>query len=277
MPESTGGHVADPSLVGLINEIVAGDPSIEQVLDRVVRLATRIINRVDGASITLFRSDMRPYSKAASHDWVRAVDDRQYELLQGPCLEVAATSAPTSGSADLLDSDSWPVFGPAAAELGVRALLAAGLSPHPDPANPGPNPPGALNLYSRSPFAFGAPERDQALLLAAIAGQSLQLVAARSDAHRLREALSSRDVIGQAKGILMERHGIGEADAFAILRRASNDLNVKLRDVAVKVADQPKGAGAARPQPTGDAGRRQPKGDGAARPRPEGDEVAPGA
>ncbi|MDO5501296.1 MAG: ANTAR domain-containing protein [Propionibacteriaceae bacterium] len=236
MPESAGGPM--PSLTGLINEIAVGDPTIEQVLERVVDLATRIIDRVDGASITLFRPDMKPFTRVASDDWVREVDRRQYETQQGPCLEVAATSAPTSGSAELANSDAWPVFGPSCAELGVHAVLAAGLSPHPDHANPGVHPPGALNLYSRSPFAFSASQREEALLLAALAGHSLQLVEARSDAERLREALSSRDVIGQAKGILMERHGIGEGEAFAILRRASNDLNVKLRDVAATIAER---------------------------------------
>ena len=225
----------ETSLAGVLNELVLGDPTIEQVLDRVLDLATRVIPHVDGASITLFRPDMKPYTLRASDDWVREVDALQYELLQGPCIEVAATSAPTSGSADLATSEQWPVFGPAAAKLGIRSLLAAGLSAHPDPSVP-TSPPGALNLYARNPAAFTADEREEALLLAAIAGIGVQLVAARSDVERLREALSSRDVIGQAKGILMERHGVDGDAAFAILRRASNDLNVKLRDVAAELA-----------------------------------------
>lgn len=224
----------EASLAGVLNELVLGEPTVEEVLERVLDLATRLIPKVDGASITLFRSDMKPYTLRASADWVREVDQLQYETLQGPCIEVAATSAPTSGSADLAESTEWPVFGPAAAELGVHALLAAGLSAHPDPAIP-TSPPGALNLYSYSPFAFTSEEREEVLLLAAIAGIGVQLVTARADALRLREALSSRDVIGQAKGILMERHGIDETAAFAILRRASNDLNVKLRDVAAQL------------------------------------------
>ncbi|WP_425307800.1 GAF and ANTAR domain-containing protein [Ammonicoccus fulvus] len=225
----------ETSLAGVLNELVLGDPTIEQVLDRVLDLAMRLIPHVDGASITLFRADMKPYTLRASDEWVRTVDKLQYELLQGPCIEVAATSAPTSGSADLASSTDWPVFGPAASEAGVRSLLAAGLSAHPDPNVP-TSPPGALNLYSRHSAAFTAEEREEALLLAAIAGIGVQLVAARNDVERLREALSSRDVIGQAKGILMERHGVDDAAAFTILRRASNDLNVKLRDVAAELA-----------------------------------------
>jgi hypothetical protein len=223
----------------LIGEIIAGDPSIEEVLERVVALATRIIDSADGASLTLFRPNLQPYSMVASHDWVRAVDERQYAAMQGPCIEVAATSAPSSGSGDLAESTSWPVFGPAAADLGVRSILAVGLSPRPDHLNPASGLPGALNLYSRSVPDFQPAEQEEALVLAAIAGLSVQLTEARLDAKRLKEALSTRDVIGQAKGILMERHGIDEDAAFATLRRASNDLNIKLRDVAAQVAERP--------------------------------------
>lgn len=232
--EVAGGATLEPSIAGLVHEIIADDPSTTQVLHRVVDLATTLIDGADGASITLFQANLQPYTMVASDGWVREVDHRQYQVRQGPCIEVAATSAPISGSAELAHSTAWPVFGPAAAELGVRAVLAAGLSARPDPAVP-TSPLGALNIYSRNAFAFTTKEREEALLLAAIAGLGVQFVDARTDARRLRDALSSRDVIGQAKGILMERHGIGEAAAFTILRRASNDLNVKLRDVAAKI------------------------------------------
>lgn len=238
MVDSVRDHTLEPLLAGLIREVMVGDPTIEQALKRVVDLATRVIQGVDGASITLYKRDLTPFSKALSHDWVLELDAVQYQSQQGPCMEVAVTSAPTAGSADLAGSLSWPVFGPAAARLRVRAVLAVGLAPHPDLTDPAQGPPGALNLYSRRPFAFGLAARDEALLLAAIAGQSIQLVAARADLNRLRDALSSRDVIGQAKGILMERHGIGEEEAFSILRGASNGLNIKLRDVAKHVTQR---------------------------------------
>lgn len=232
--ESSGGTLG-PSLAELIDELLTGQPEVEEVLRRVLELAVRVIGKADGASITLFKPDLEPYTMVATDDWVAAVDQRQYETQQGPCIEVAATSAPTSGSADLAASTSWPVFGPAAADVGVRSLLAAGLSPHPDPTEP-QSPPGALNLYSRTAFAFSGEDREEALLLAAIAAIGVQLAAVRSTNTRLHDALSTRDVIGQAKGILMERHGISEEQAFNVLRRASNDLNIKLRDVAAEIA-----------------------------------------
>ena len=225
----------DTSVGTVLDEFTAGQPSLDEVLSRVVDYAVRLLDRVEGASITIFGEDMKPFTMIASDDWVRAVDAVQYSTQQGPCIEVAATSAPTSGSADLAVSDHWPVFGPRAAQLGGGAILAAGLSAHPDPTKVD-SPPGALNLYSRQAFAFEARDRDQAVLIAAIAGVAIRLTQARITADRLREALSSRDVIGQAKGILMERHGVTEDRAFAMLRQASNQLNVKLRVVAAGLA-----------------------------------------
>lgn len=229
----TEGSVAEPSIAGII-ELVAAEPTAQDVLKRVLPLAIQLIEGADGASITIFRADLRPRTAVASDDWVREVDAHQYRAEEGPCLEVAATSAFTAGSAKLIDSKSWPVFGPAAAALGVHAALAVGLS-----ADPGTStldvPSGALNLYSRSPLAFTAKERDEALLLATIAGVGVRLAGARANVARLREALSSRDVIGQAKGMLMQRHGIDEHEAFTLLRRTSNDLNIKLRECAARV------------------------------------------
>ncbi|PFG65556.1 GAF and ANTAR domain-containing protein [Enemella evansiae] len=235
MLDSEVGLAIDTSVGSLIDELTAGQPSLDEVLNRVVDYAVRLLDRVEGASITIFGEDMKPFTMVASDDWVHAVDRVQYSTQQGPCIEVAATSAPTSGSADLAVSDHWPVFGPRAAQLGVGAILAAGLSAHPDPAK-ADSPPGALNLYSRESFAFEARDRDQAVLIAAIAGMAVRLTQARITAERLREALSSRDVIGQAKGILMERHGLTEERAFAMLRSTSNQLNVKLRVVAAGLA-----------------------------------------
>ncbi|NNG19769.1 ANTAR domain-containing protein [Naumannella sp. ID2617S] len=227
----------DIPVSALLSELMAGEPTTVEVLSRVVRFTVRLLERVDGASITIFGDDMKPYTMVASDAWVERADELQYKTQQGPCIEVAATSAPTSGAGDLAQNGHWPVFGPQVADLGIGALLAAGLCGHPDPARPD-SPPGALNLYSFTPYAFTDGDRDQAVLIAGIAGMGVRLAEARATADRLREAITSRDVIGQAKGILMERHGVDEQQAFAILRRASNHLNVKLRDIAEELATE---------------------------------------
>ncbi|GAB3625010.1 GAF and ANTAR domain-containing protein [Mariniluteicoccus endophyticus] len=222
------------TLAEIVDQLSAGRPEPSDVLQRVLDLSLRGIDGADGASVTIYGAEGKPFTTAVSHDWVLEVDRMQYETLQGPCLEVASTSAPVAGSADLAESEHWPVFGPQAAAVGVQAVLAAGLSSRPDPGAAG-QPPGALNLYSRSRARFDEADRERAVLLAAIAGVTIALAEARGKNRRLNEALTSRDVIGQAKGILMERHGISADDAFSTLRRTSNQLNIKLRDVAERV------------------------------------------
>ncbi|HSK62169.1 MAG TPA: ANTAR domain-containing protein, partial [Actinomycetospora sp.] len=96
---------------------------------------------------------------------------------------------------------------------------------------------GALNFWSRSPDGLDAGDRDLALVLAAHAATAIAAVQSRTAAElretQLLEALESRDVIGQAKGVLMERRGLSADEAFDVLRRTSQDLNVKLREVAL--------------------------------------------
>ncbi len=105
MLDSEVGLAIDTSVGSLIDELTAGQPSLDEVLNRVVDYAVRLLDRVEGASITIFGEDMKPFTMVASDDWVHAVDRVQYSTQQGPCIEVAATSAPTSGSADLAVSD----------------------------------------------------------------------------------------------------------------------------------------------------------------------------
>jgi GAF domain-containing protein len=100
---------------------------------------------------------------------------------------------------------------------------------------------GSLNLYATGADAFDDEAREIGLILAAHASLAAQAVHQRdaleqlsSDLHR---ALSSRDAIGQAKGILMERLEITPEDAFDTLRRASQRLNLKLREIAERLAE----------------------------------------
>ncbi|GAB3705887.1 GAF and ANTAR domain-containing protein [Mariniluteicoccus flavus] len=242
-------ETVENSLTDVIARLTQGDPEPEVVIQRVLDLAVDTIAPVDGASITILDTEGKPFTTSTSAQWVVDVDKIQYAVLQGPCLEVASTSAPVSGSADVATTEAWPVFGPKAREAGVRAIMAAGLSSHPDPDDSA-QPPGALNLYARGEEPFSPDDRDRAVLLASMAGLAITLAEQRANTKRLREALSSRDVIGQAKGILMERHGITPDEAFSTLRRASNQLNVKLRDIAVRVTVPEKPRVAPRDQKT---------------------------
>jgi hypothetical protein len=141
-------------------------------------------------------------------------------------------------SDDLATVRFWPRFGPAAAGLGVHTALAVALLPDVRP----PRYSGALNIYAYRPAGLAADAHEAALLLATHASLALAdteaTMRAELTATNLRRAIANRDVIGQAKGILMQRHGISADEAFDQLRRISQSLNVKLAHLAEVVATQ---------------------------------------
>jgi ANTAR domain len=162
----------------------------------------------------------------------------QYRLGEGPCVD--ATRTPGLGltfSGDLAQGVQFPNFGPAAAELGAHCVLAVGLFPDGEKDRFG-----ALNIYAFQAGGLDEFDRDIALILAAHASTALAGTVAATSAElevaQLRQALQSRDVIGQAKGILMERRGISADEAFDVLRRASQSLNIKLTTVAQTLVDR---------------------------------------
>ena len=133
---------------------------------------------------------------------------------------------------DLADDPRWVAFGPEAARAGVRSALALRLS---DDASRG----AALILYARYPQAFGALDRAKGVILAAMAGLALSAAEAHEDEDRdtIQAALATREMIGRAEGILMEREHITADQAYDILRRASQHLNARIRDVAQVLVD----------------------------------------
>lgn len=154
------------------------------------------------------------------------LDELQSATDEGPCLD-AIREGGTRYAVDLEEDPRWPSFGAAAAELGIRSAVAFRLSDHPV---------SALNLYARYPAAFGATDRAKGLIFATLAGLALDAAEERADdvlrVANLHEALRTRELIGQAQGILIERERITGEQAFDVLRRASQHLNIKIRDVA---------------------------------------------
>lgn len=147
---------------------------------------------------------------------------------EGPCLD-ACREGGTFYAQDLLDDDRWPTFAAAAVDAGVRSVLAFSLSP---------DLPSALNLYAALPAAFGSLDRAQGQLFATLARLALETAEERASGKRnLLEGLRTRDVIGQAQGILMERDRITAEQAFGVLRRASQHMNVRLLEVAQNLVE----------------------------------------
>lgn len=212
--------------------------TVSDVLDRVVMAARAVVRGADMVSVTVRAPDGRFHTPVETDELATQLDGLQYDLDQGPCVEATRTPGPgLVGSSDLADGTEFPEWGPRAAEAGVRSVYAVGMFP-----DGGAPRLGALNFYSFSVAGLDDIDRDTAMVLAAHASTALAATQAHSvhevKAAQLQEALRSRDVIGQAKGILMERRGITEDEAFDVLRVASQSLNVKLAVVAETLASR---------------------------------------
>jgi hypothetical protein len=213
--------------------------SVADVLQRILNTALDLVPGADMASITL-RSPNGTYHTPILTDPIADELDRvQYATGEGPCVESARNPGPASAlCGDLANASEWPTFGPAAARLGMHSVLAVALLPDARP----PQLTGALNLYSGQRNGLTAADRDVAFLLATHGSLALATTQARTAAElhvaQLRRAIDSRDIIGQAKGILMNRRGISSEEAFDLLRQISQDMNVKLADLARTLADR---------------------------------------
>lgn len=170
---------------------------------------------------------------ASPSELMTQLDSLQRQAGRGPCTEALA-GMDALYVPDLLNDQTWPQFSPAAANLGIRSALAYRLSVQGKTV-------GALQLYAHLPGAFNAHDRAQGLLFATYASLALAQASAQATEENkienLQVALSSREIIGQAQGILMERERITADQAFQLLRRASQHLNRKLRTVAQDIVD----------------------------------------
>jgi GAF domain-containing protein len=205
--------------------------SVTDTLARVVEVAITTIEGCDYAGLLLSNGGAVT-TPVHTDQVVLEVDALQYEAGQGPCLDAIADRVIVY--ADDLDTDvRWPEFSPAAVRAGIRSVLALPLTPSTHD--------GALNLYARYPAAFGVVDRATAAILTSLASLALSVAHAHEDevrrAENLNAALTSRETIGEALGILMERERITANQAFDVLRRASQHLNIKLRDVAQNLVD----------------------------------------
>ncbi len=204
--------------------------TVEGTLRLTVELAAATVEGCDAAGVFVVKGQ-QVVTAAASVPLVKELDDLQVASDEGPCLDVIAEGG-TAHAADLADDPRWPRFGPAAVTAGIRSALALRLSDRPV---------SALNLYARLPTAFGATDRAKALIFATLAGIALESAGERAEGEHqiatLHDALRTRELIGQAQGILIERERITADQAFHVLRRASQHLNIKIREVALTLVE----------------------------------------
>ncbi|HEY3339465.1 MAG TPA: ANTAR domain-containing protein [Propionicimonas sp.] len=217
-----------------IAEQLYGADTVEDVLQRIAEAAVDTVAGCRVASVTLLEEG--GYRTAASTDaTATAVDSAQYRVGEGPSLE--ACVVPVVYAASFPD-DRWPVLGARPLEFGVNSALSyrlAGAAPDAESGS------GALNTYSATEEGFDDAAQEIGYILAAHASVAARAVGERSSlegtGRQLQDALLTRDIIGQAKGILMERLRITPDDAFDVLRNSSQRLNVKLHEVARRLTE----------------------------------------
>lgn len=223
---SSGGHFAD------LARTLFSEPTVQATLQRIVDLAVETVDGCDGAGVLLVDKG-RILAGAWSNELVRVVETMEYELGEGPCMD-AIRQQPVFESPDLRDHVAkWPKFAPRALEAGVESLLGFRLFIAEDTL-------GALDLYAYHPGVFDEASRAIGTVLASHAAMAL----AGAQLHEqdldtvagLREAILTRDVLGQAKGILMATRHVDADAAFDLLIKASQNQNIKLRTIAEIVA-----------------------------------------
>ena len=220
-----------PEAMLQLGMLLLGEEPLDDLLDRVVELAVETIAPARFASITVSDRSGRHTSNSTGAEAL-AADQAQYDDGGGPCLE--ATESGRQIELDMDDAGQWPSFAATARGLGVGRVLSTPLVKHGETI-------GALNVYTEG----SEPLTDGQLRAASMfAGQAsvvlanaLTLMGATDLAKQLEQALASREIIGEAKGILMERESCDRTVAFDILRRASQRQNRKLRDLAEELVD----------------------------------------
>lgn len=210
-----------------LTELGRLDVSPEALLDRITALTARAVPGCAGAGALTWRED-QVIGAAASHPELGALLELQTALGEGPLCEARQTGEMVV-IADLGTESRWPRYSAAALRHGIRSGLAL------------PVRAGAtlitISLVAVRPHAFDAPGAESLAVLVAeqlsvVAGNAEQYQAAALEASHMRHAFDSWDVISQAKGILMQAHGLGPDAAFELLRRNSQRTQQKLADVA---------------------------------------------
>ncbi len=205
------------------------DLSMDDLLQSVSQLSSSVLPGQPETSVTVLVRN-KPHTVASSGEMANRLDERQYELGDGPCLHTARSLEITE-IPDTRIEQRWPDYVQRAVERGCLSSFSVPLAIDQDTQITG-----AMNVYAREGNAFDQSSREAALAFgsyAEVAASNLHAYRSAQDtADNLRVALESRAVIDQAKGILMERHKLTADQAFQLLVEVSSRTNVKLRGIA---------------------------------------------
>lgn len=223
-------RTAPPSVGVALTEaakMIHAPRSLDDTLQAIVEATLRTVPGFDHVGITITHRDGTLETRVATDPLVGELDDIQYSLREGPCYD-SIRSEPVVVVEHARHDQRWPAYMPQAVQKGLRAQLGLRLYTEAETL-------GGLNLYSTRSDTIDPDAVAVAELFASHA--AIALGRARHE-EELSNAVTSRQLIGQAIGILMERYQIDEDRTFQFVVRASNTSNVKLRDVAQEVVDE---------------------------------------
>jgi GAF domain-containing protein len=215
-----------------LSTLVAEESTLEATLQTVVDLTAGTLPGCDSAGVTL-HTDGGETTAAASDEFTLEIDRIQYSTEQGPCLQAMRDGKIVRLEA-VSEETRWPDFVIRAAEAGFASSLSFPLKVN--------GSIGALNIYAKKEHAFD----ERGLALGEIYSKQAEIAlinahtyrAAKKMAAQLQEAIESRDLIGQAKGILMERESISSDEAFGMLVSASQAANIKVKEIARRLVEE---------------------------------------
>lgn len=229
--EMPGGEKADPATVfAALAEIIYQGSDAGEMYSAICIAATLVVRGCDHASL-LVRENDRYVTVGASDRLAQEIDDIEIRAGDGPCIDAIEEETPQIDT-DLTTPSLWPKLAkilvaetPVRGAMGFRLLVDKRKG-------------AALNLFSDTPNLFDAESAGRAAVLASFASVAINAVAKGEDAASLRRGLLSNREIGKAVGMLMLLHDMSEDQAFDLLRRHSQALNIKLADVARAVIEQ---------------------------------------
>ncbi|WP_115788190.1 GAF and ANTAR domain-containing protein [Arthrobacter silvisoli] len=220
-----------------IQDLLLDTPDVEAFLTELARHSAAMLGSPEArvfCGVTMLRH-RSAVTVASSDERARLLDELQYQFAEGPCLTASRTGVRIH-IPDIEKDETWPEYNEAAAANGIRSVLALPFQLPEDTAKAG------LNLYSESVHGFdeAAIQRASDYVQQASKGLRLAVLIAQHSqaAANLRAAMTSRTVIDVATGIIIAQNRCSQAEAVEIIKRASSNRNIKLRDVAQAIVDK---------------------------------------
>ena len=211
-------------------DLVYRGETYEGIYEQVCQTALTVVPGCDRACITTISAGEKPVLQAATDDVATLVDQLEWEVGEGPCVDAILTER-FEWDADITVNPAWPRLAdriltetPVRGMIGYRIVSQRKI--------------GALNLFSDTPGSLTQEAADMGTILVSLAAVALTAARQREEAGNLRTALLSNREIGKALGMLMATHGFSEEEAFGTLRTASNRLNTRLAEIARRVVDE---------------------------------------